>query len=165
MDTKKIIIGAASGLVANTIIQNGLRSSWAKIGINYSREAVALYDQFIKEGKKVSFAYSIWSPQGADKAFNFVASENNTLKIQELKEGVQPDTSFKVDDFEKEAINVASDLGATLTVETIKPFNKDQYMFIMAMTKSALESKGIQCNKESIDSFIKDMKLIYSYNF
>jgi hypothetical protein len=87
------------------------------------------------------------------------------FKIQELKEGVQPDTSFNVDDFEKEAINVASDLGATLTVETIKPFNKDQYMFIMAMTKSALESKGIQCNKESIDSFIKDMKLIYSYNF
>ena len=121
--------------------------------------------EFIKEGKKVSFAYSIWSPQGADKAFNFVASENNTLKIQELKEGVQADTSFNVDDFEKEAINVASDLGATLTVETIKPFNKDQYMFIMAMTKSALESKGIECNKESIDSFIKDMKIVYSHNF
>ena len=121
--------------------------------------------EFIKEGKKVSFAYSIWSPQGADKAFNFVASENNTLKIQELKEGVQPDTSFNVDDFEKEAINVASDLGATLTVETIKPFNKDQYMFIMAMTKSALECKGIQCDKESIDIFIKQMKLVYNYNF
>jgi len=121
--------------------------------------------EFIKEGKKVSFAYIIWSPQGADKAFNFVASENNTLKIQELKEGVEPDTSFNVDDFEKEVANVASDLNATVTVEPVKSFNKDQYMFIMAMTKSALESKGIQCNKESIDSFIKDMKLIYSYNF
>ena len=121
--------------------------------------------EFIKEGKKVSFAYSIWSPQGADKAFNFVASENNTLKIQELKDGTQPDTSFNVDDFEKEVANIASDLNATVTVETVKQFNKDQYMFIMAMTKSALESKGIQCNKESIDSFIKDMKLIYSYNF
>ena len=121
--------------------------------------------EFIKEGKKVSFAYTIWSPQGADKAFNFVASENNTLKIQELKEGAEPDTSFNVDDFEKEVANIASDLNATVTVETVKPFNKDQYMFIMAMTKSALESKGIQCNKESIDSFIKDMKLIYSYNF
>jgi hypothetical protein len=124
--------------------------------------------EFIKEGKKVSFAYSIWSPQGADKAFNFVASENNTLKIQELKEGAEPDTSFDVEDFEKQAINIASDLNATLTIEpktTAKFFNKDQYMFIMAMTKSAIESKGIQCNKESIDSFIKDMKLIYSYNF
>jgi len=121
--------------------------------------------EFIKEGKKVSFAYTIWSPQGADKAFNFVASENNTLKIQELKEGVEPDTSFNVDDFEKEVANVASDLNATVTVVPVKSFNKDQYMFIMAMTKSALESKGIQCNKESIDSFIKDMKLIYSYNF
>jgi len=121
--------------------------------------------EFIKEGKKVSFAYTIWSPQGADKAFNFVASENNTLKIQELKEGVEPDTSFNVDDFEKEVANVASDLNATVTVVPVKSFNKDQYMFIMAMTKSALESKGIPCNKESIDSFIKDMKLIYSYNF
>jgi hypothetical protein len=124
--------------------------------------------EFIKEGKKVSFAYTIWSPQGADKAFNFVASENNTLKIQELKEVAEPDTSFDVEDFEKQAINIASDLNATLTIEpktTAKFFNKDQYMFIMAMTKSALESKGIQCNKESIDSFIKDMKLIYSYNF
>ena len=124
--------------------------------------------EFIKEGKKVSFASTIWSQQGADKAFNFVASENNTLKIQELKEGAEPETSFDVEDFEKQAINIASDLNATLTIEpktTAKFFNKDQYMFIMAMTKSAIESKGIQCNKESIDSFIKDMKLIYSYNF
>ena len=121
--------------------------------------------EFIKEGKKVSFAYSIWSPQGADKAFNFVQSENNILKIQELKDQVQPDTSFNVEDFEKEAVNIASDLGATLTVEPIKVFNKDQYMFVMAMTKSALESKGIECNKESIDSFIKDMKIVYSHNF
>jgi hypothetical protein len=92
--------------------------------------------EFIKEGKKVSFAYTIWSPQGADKAFNFVASENNTLKIQELKEGAEPDTSFDVEDFEKQAINIASDLNATLTIEpktTAKFFNKDQYMFIMAM--------------------------------
>ena len=124
--------------------------------------------EFIKEGKKVSFAYTIWSPQGADKAFNFVVSETNTLKIQELKEGAEPDTSFNVEEFDKEAIDIASDLNATLTIEpktNVKLFNKDQYMFIMAMTKSALESKGIQCNKESIDSFIKDMKLIYSYNF
>lgn len=121
--------------------------------------------EFIKEGKKVSFAYSIWSPQGADKAFNFVQSENNILKIQELTDQVQPDTSFNVEDFEKEAVNIASDLNATLTVEPTKSFNKDQYMFVMAMTKSALESKGIECNKESIDTFIKDMKLVYGHNF
>jgi len=119
--------------------------------------------EFIKEGKKVSFAYTIWSPQGADKAFNFVASENNTLKIQELKEIIQPDTCFNVEEFE--AQNVANELGATLTVEPIKSFNKDEYMFVMAMCKSALESKGLECNKEAIDSFIKDMKLVYKHNF
>jgi len=119
--------------------------------------------EFIKEGKKVSFAYSIWSPQGADKAFNFVASENNTLKIQELKDMAQPDTSFNVEEFE--AQNIASELGATLTVEPIKSFNKDEYMFIMALCKSALESKGLECNKEAIDSFIKDMRIVYKHNF
>ena len=118
---------------------------------------------FIQEGKKVSFAYSIWSPQGADKAFNFVASENNTLKIQELKD--QPDTTFNVEDFEKEAIQVASNLDATLSVETKKTFNKDEYMFILACLKSSLESNQLSANKEAIDSFVKDMRFVYSHNF
>ena len=48
METKKIIIGAASGLVANTIVQNGLRDSWAAVGVRYSKEATALYDSLIK---------------------------------------------------------------------------------------------------------------------
>ena len=59
MDTKKIIIGAASGLVANTIIQNGLRDSWAAVGLRYSKEATALYDSLIKEGKTEDEATAI----------------------------------------------------------------------------------------------------------
>jgi hypothetical protein len=119
---------------------------------------------FIKEGKKVSFAYSIWSPLGADKAFNFVQSENNTLKIQELKEQIQPDTSFDPEELEAQLQEIAKDSVNGLAVEK-KSFNKDEYMFVMAMCKSALESKGIECNKESIDIFIKQMKLVYKYNF
>jgi hypothetical protein len=119
---------------------------------------------FIKEGKKVSFAYSIWSPLGADKAFNFVQSENNTLKIQELKEQIQPDTSFDPEELEAQLQEITKDSKNGLAVEK-KSFNKDEYMFVMAMCKSALESKGIECNKESIDIFIKQMKLVYKYNF
>jgi hypothetical protein len=89
MDTKKIIIGAASGLVANTIIQNGLRSSWAKIGINYSREAVALYDQFIKEGKTpdeatalLEKAQPVWKKLGSNRVNGLIAVGAGALLTQ-----------------------------------------------------------------------------------
>jgi hypothetical protein len=89
MDTKKIIIGAASGLVANTIIQNGLRSSWSKIGINYSREAVALYDQFIKEGKTADEATAllekaqpVWKKLGSNRVNGLIAVGAGALLTQ-----------------------------------------------------------------------------------
>ena len=89
MDTKKIIIGAASGLVANTIIQNGLRSSWSKIGINYSREAVALYDQFIKEGKTANEATAllekaqpVWKKLGSNRVNGLIAVGAGALLTQ-----------------------------------------------------------------------------------
>ena len=58
METKKIIIGGASGLVANTIIQNSLRSSWAKIGVNYSQEAVA--NRNVTGNSFMSIGYRKW---------------------------------------------------------------------------------------------------------
>jgi hypothetical protein len=89
MDTKKIIIGAAGGLVANTIIQNGLRSNWAKIGVNYSREATALYDQFRKEGKTEDEAAAIvekmqplWKKLGSNRVNGLIAAGAGALLTQ-----------------------------------------------------------------------------------
>jgi hypothetical protein len=89
MDTKKIIIGAGSGLVANTIIQNSLRSNWAKIGVNYSREATALYDKLLKEGKTPDEATAIlekvqplWKKLGSNRVNGLIAAGAGVLLTQ-----------------------------------------------------------------------------------
>jgi len=103
---------------------------------------------FVKEGMSVSFTYQVWSPTGQDKTFYFVASNSEKLLIQKLEEA----TDFNVAELEKQ-------------LNQDKVINKDQYMFIMALCKSAIESKGIVCNKQSINSFISDLKEIYSLQF
>jgi hypothetical protein len=85
--------------------------------------------------------------------------------IQALVSAPQPDTSFNPDELEAELQSVAKTFDANLTVETKKPFNKDEYMFVLACIKSSLESNQLGANKESIDTFIKDMKFIYNHNF
>lgn len=89
MDTKKIIIGAASGLVANTIIQNGLRDSWAAVGLRYSKEATALYDSLIKEGKTEDEATAIvekaapfWKKIGSNRVNGLIAIGSGALLTQ-----------------------------------------------------------------------------------
>jgi len=89
MDTKKIIIGAASGLVANTIIQNGLRDSWAAVGLRYSKEATALYDSLIKEGKTEDEATAIvekaapfWKKIGSNRVNGLIAVGSGALLTQ-----------------------------------------------------------------------------------
>jgi hypothetical protein len=89
METKKIIIGAASGLVANTIVQNSLRNNWAKIGVNYSREATALYDKFIKEGKTEDEATALlekmqplWKKLGSNRVNGLIAAGAGALLTQ-----------------------------------------------------------------------------------
>jgi len=89
MDSKKIIIGAAGGLVANTIIQNGLRDSWAAVGVRYSTEATALYDSLIKEGKTPDEATAIleqnqplWKKLGSNRVNGLIAAGAGALLTQ-----------------------------------------------------------------------------------
>ena len=89
METKKIIIGAASGLVANTIVQNSLRDSWAAVGVRYSKEATALYDSLIKEGKTIEEATAIlekaqplWKKLGSNRVNGLIAAGAGALLTQ-----------------------------------------------------------------------------------
>jgi 2-keto-3-deoxy-6-phosphogluconate aldolase len=89
METKKIIIGAASGLVANTIVQNALRDSWAAVGVRYSKEATALYDSLIKEGKTIDEATAIlekaqplWKKLGSNRVNGLIAAGAGVLLTQ-----------------------------------------------------------------------------------
>jgi len=98
----------------------------------------------------------------------YVVTDQVTKKplIQALVSALpQPDTSFNPDDLEKELNQVAKDFDADLTIETRKPFNKDEYMFTMALLKSGIESGKIGVTKEEIDLKIKDYKFLFQMNF
>lgn len=88
--------------------------------------------------------------------------------IQEMPSETKPDTSFNVDDFESDNFNTAvttieKEIGMSPAVNN--SFNKDEYMFVMALTKSSLESRQLNATKEEIDTFIKNMKMVYAHNF
>ena len=90
--------------------------------------------------------------------------------IQELpaSANAKPDTTFNVDDFESENFNEAvttieKEMASSPVVT--KAFNKDEYMFVMALAKSAIESGKINANKEEIDLLIKDLKFLFQMNF
>ena len=96
----------------------------------------------------------------------FVASKpDKSPMIQELPADDKPDTSFNPDELEAELQSVAKTFDADLTVETKKPFNKDEYMFVMALAKSAIESGKVNVNKEEVDLLIKDLRFLFQVNF
>ena len=93
-------------------------------------------------------------------------TENKQPIIQELpSDEAKPDTSFDPEELEKELVEVAKDFDADLTVEPKKAFNKDEYMFVMALLKSGIESSKIGVTKEEIDLKIKDYKFLFQMNF
>ena len=51
------------------------------------------------------------------------------------------------------------------TPPATKHFNKDEYMFTMALLKSGIESGKIGVTKEEIDLKIKDYKFLFQMNF
>ena len=125
----------------------------------------AILHPAIAKGKKVSVAVQASKKNGS----LFVqTNEKKQPIIQELPSDnteAKPDTSFDPEELEKELVQVAKDFDADLTVETKKPINKDEYMFVMALAKSAIESGKINVTKEEIDLLIKDLKFLFQINF
>jgi len=137
-----------------------------KIGDNEIVLWSAIKPSFLEKGKNVSVTCQASKKNGS----LFVQSkEDKTPMIQELptsaKVEAKPDTSFNPDELEQELVNMAKDFDADLTVETKKPFNKDEYMFTMALLKSGIESGKIGVTKEEIDLKIKDYKFLFQMNF
>ena len=123
----------------------------------------AILHPAIAKGKKVSVAVQASKKNGS----LFVqTNEKKQPIIQELpSDEVKPDTSFNPDELESQLQQVAKDFDADLTIETKKPFNKDEYMFTMALLKSGIESGKIGVTKEEIDLKIKDYKFLFQLNF
>ena len=137
-----------------------------KIGDNEIVLWSAIKPSFLEKGKNVSVICQASKKNGS----LFVQSkEDKTPMIQELPTGAKveakPDTSFNPNELEQELVNMAKDFDADLTVETKKPFSKDEMIFCMSLLKSGIESSQIGVTKEEIDLKIKDYKFLFQMNF
>ena len=150
----------------NRLGKDGTANKFPNFKFKVGEQEIVLWSSIlhpaIAKGKKVSVAVQASKKNGS----LFVqTNEKKQPIIQELPSEDKPDTSFNPEELEKELVQVAKDFDADLTVEVKKPINKDEYMFVMALAKSAIESGKINVNKEEIDLLIKDLKFLFQMNF
>ena len=154
----------------NRLAKDGTANKYPNFKFKVGDQEVVLWSSIlhpaIAKGKNVSVAVQASKKNGS----LFVQTrEDKSPMIQELPSGAKqeakPDTSYNPEELEAELQQVAKDFDADLTVETKKAFNKDEYMFVMALLKSAIESGKIDVTKEQIDLKIKDFKFLFQMNF
>ena len=160
------IAGVITSVFDNRLGKDGTASKYPNYKFQVGNQQVTLWSAIlhpaIAKGKKVSVICQASKKTGA----LFVASKpDKSPMIQELPADDKPDTSFNPDELEAELQSVAKTFDADLTVETKKPFNKDELLFTLALLKSGIESNKIGVTKEEIDLKIKDYKFLFQMNF
>jgi len=154
----------------NRLGKDGMANKFPNFKFKVGEQEIVLWSAIlhpaIAKGKTVSVTCGASKKNGS---LFVLTKEDKSPMIQELPVGAEakPDTTFNVDDFEADNFNTAvttieKEIGST---PVAKAFNKDEYMFVMALCKSVIESKLIDVNKESIDSLIKDLKYLFRVNF
>jgi hypothetical protein len=153
----------------NRLGKDGMANKFPNFKFKVGEQEIVLWSSIlhpaIAKGKNVSVTVQASKKNGS---LFVLTKEDKSPMIQELPSGAKPDTSFNVDDFESENFNEAvtsieKDM-ASSPVAT-KTLNKDEYMFVMALAKSAIESGKVNVNKEEIDLLIKDLKFLFQMNF
>ena len=162
------ISGVVKYVYDNRLMKDGSPNKYPNYTFGINDQKIVLWSAikpvFLEKGKKLSVAVQASKKNGS----LFVQSKPDKSPImQELPSDVESkeDTSFNPDELESQLQEAAKEFDADLTVETKKPFDKDEYMFVMALSKSCLESGSINVTKESMDSLIKDLKYLYKVNF
>lgn len=161
------IQGVVKYVYDNRLMKDGTPNKYPNYTFGINDQKIVLWSaikpSFLEKGKKLSVAVQASKKNGS----LFVQTKpDKSPIIQELpSEEAKPDTSFNPDELEKELVNMAKDFDSDLTVEPKKPFNKDEYMFTMALLKSGIESGKIGVTKEEIDLKIKDYKFLFQMNF
>ena len=153
----------------NRLGKDGQANKYPNFKFKVNEQEIVLWSAIlhpaIAKGKTVSVTCGASKKNGS---LFVLTKEDKSPMIQELPSGAKPDTSFNVDDFESENFNEAvtaieKDM-ASSSVPT-KAFNKDEYMWTMALLKSGIESGKIGVTKEEIDLKIKDYKFLFQMNF
>jgi hypothetical protein len=149
-------------------VRDGVASKFPNFKFTVDSQDITLWNAnkpvCLEVGKNVSVTVQASKKNGS----LFVQTrEDKSPMMQELIDK-KPDTTFNVDDFESDNFNTAVttiEKDMVSDVELKKSFDKDEYMFVMALTKSSLESRQLNANKEDIDTFIKNMKMLFAHNF
>ena len=154
----------------NRLGKDGQANKYPNFKFKVNEQEIVLWSAIlhpaIAKGKTVSVTCGASKKNGS---LFVLTKEDKSPMIQELPTAnAKPDVSFNVDDFESENFNQAvtsieKDM-ASSPVAT-KALNKDEYMFVMALAKSAIESGKVNVNKEEIDLLIKDLKFLFQMNF
>ena len=154
----------------NRLGKDGMANKFPNFKFKVGDQEIVLWSSIlhpaIAKGKNVSVTVQASKKNGS---LFVLTKEDKSPMIQELPVGAEakPDTTFNVDDFEADNFNTAvttieKEIGSS---PVAKAFNKDEYMFVMALLKSAIESGKINVNKEEIDLLIKDFKFLFQMNF
>jgi hypothetical protein len=153
----------------NRLGKDGMANKFPNFKFKVGEQEIVLWSSIlhpaIAKGKNVSVTVQASKKNGS---LFVLTKEDKSPMIQELPSGEpKPDTTFNVDDFESENFNQAvtsieKDIGSS---PATKHFNKDEYMFTMALLKSGIESGKIGVTKEEIDLKIKDYKFLFQMNF
>ena len=154
----------------NRLGKDGMANKFPNFKFKVGEQEIVLWSSIlhpaISKGKTVSVTCGASKKNGS---LFVLTKEDKSPMIQELPVGAEakPDTTFNVDDFEADNFNTAvttieKEIGSS---PVAKAFNKDEYMFVMALLKSAIESGKINVNKEEIDLLIKDFKFLFQMNF
>ena len=160
--------GVVKYVYDNRLTKDGTPNKFPNFKFKVNDQEIVLWSSIlhpaIAKGKNVSVTCGASKKNGS---LFVLSKEDKTPMIQELPTGAntKPDTSFNPDELEKELANVAKDFDADLTVETKKPFSKDEMIFCMSLLKSGIESGKIGVTKEEIDLKIKDYKFLFQMNF
>ena len=162
--------GVVKYVYDNRLTKEGTPNKFPNFKFKVNDQEIVLWSSIlhpaIAKGKNVSVTCGASKKNGS---LFVLSKEDKTPMIQELPTGAntKPDTSFNVDDFEADNFNTA-----VTTIEkeiadrpVSKAFNKDEYMFVMALLKSGIESGKIGVTKEEIDLKIKDYKFLFQMNF
>jgi hypothetical protein len=155
----------------NRLGKDGMANKFPNFKFGIGEQQIVLWSAIlhpaIAKGKNVSVTVGASKKNGS---LFVLTKEDKSPMIQELpaSANAKPDTTFNVDDFESENFNEAvttieKEIASSPVVT--KGFNKDEYMFVMALAKSFIESGKINANKEEIDLLIKDLKFLFQMNF
>ena len=164
------VAGIITSVFDNRLAKDGTPSKYPNYKFQVGNQQVTLWSAIlhpaIAKGKKVSVICQTSKKTGA----LFVASKpDKSPMIQELPADDKPDTSFNPEELEADfnsAVNtLAKELDATVTVEPVKKYNKDECIFVMSLAKSIIESGKIDVNKAEVDNLIKDLKFLFKVNF